>query len=148
MKDFIELYGIFEMKIYKLINNKLILIEEYIDKNLIVTVGKEKICNLLANDGVSNYINQIIFGTSGITPTINDTSITNPFPKSTTGFSYPTVKSVKFEWTLGLAENNGVTIKEYGLTCADGTLFSRKVRSGIDKEADVLLEGSWTIGFV
>lgn len=148
MKEFIKLHGIFELRVFKLIDGKLELIEDYIDKNLVVNVGKEKLCMLLADDGASNYIDRIIFGTSGTAPALVDTSITNPFPKSTTGYSYPSQTSVKFEWTLGLTENNGVTIREYGLATADSTLFSRKVRSGIDKEADVLLEGSWTIGFV
>jgi hypothetical protein len=35
---------------------------------------------------------------------------------------------------------------EFGLLCADGTLFARRTRTKpINKESDISLSGSWTI---
>jgi len=141
MEDFLQLKGIFEMKIYK----GGILIEEYCDNNLIVNLGKEKICSLLANDGVENFIRSIAFGSSTISPTVADTTITDEYAKDIEGFEYPDQKSVKFNWLLDTSEDNGASISEFGLKCFDGTLFSRKTRGTIQKESDVFLSGSWTI---
>ena len=144
MKDSIEVKGIFEVNIFK--NNKLV--EHYIDNNLVVTLGKTKLCKLIANDGISNYIQSISFGTSTINPTVADTAITDPFTKSLIGYEYPTTRSVKFNWELETSEANGKAISEFGLICADDTLFARKIRGTIQKESDVFLSGSWTILFI
>ena len=60
---------------------------------------------------------------------------------------YPATGQVRFNWSLSTAELNGVAITEFGLLCADGTLFSRKQRKPIEKESDLSLTGSWTILF-
>lgn len=147
--DKLQFNGIFEQKIYKLDHhNKLILIEDYIDKNLIVTVGKEKITKLLANDGSNHYISSIAVGTNQTTPTIADTSITDSFIKNITSYSFPSQQSVSFSWVLELTEANGKSIGEYGLICQDSTLFARKTRGVVAKESDILIEGNWTINII
>lgn len=145
MKDFIEINGIFEMEVWKHNNNSKILIEKYKDDNLIVNLGKNKIIKLLSNDGIDNYISAIQFGTNITSPIITDTAITNPFLKSLDSYNYPAEKTVKFNWSVELNEANGLSIAEYGLTCQDGTLFARKVRSVIEKASDITINGAWSI---
>lgn len=148
-QDSIKIKGIFEQKIYKLDSfGKLNLVEEYTDNNLVVTLGKEKMTKLLANDGVNNYISSISVGTDNTTPTVVNTTITDPFTTSIDGYSYPSNTSVKFDWTIALVDANGKAIGEYGLICQDSTLFARKTRGTVQKESDVLIEGSWTILFI
>lgn len=144
MKDRIQIIGKFEMNVYK----KGKLVEHYVDNNLVVTAGKEKMCMLLADDGATNFIQSISFGTSTINPTVADTTITDDFTKSILGYSYPSAREVQFNWELETTEANGKAISEYGLLCADSTLFARKIRGIINKESDVFLSGNWTIEFV
>lgn len=148
MLSLIKIVGSFKVNTYKLINNKLQLIDVYEDFNKVVTIGKTKICMLLTNDGSTNHINHIGFGTSSVAATINDTTLTGLYSKSLTSYSYPTSNSVLFSWTLGLGENNGMSINEYGLYTDDNTLFARKVKAEVVKTADILLNGEWTITFV
>jgi len=61
--------------------------------------------------------------------------------------TYPATGQARIAWSLELAENNGVTLREYGLLCDDDTLFARKVRADISKTNLVRLEGTWTIIF-
>lgn len=147
MRSSIQIHGFFQMKMFQLINNKLVLIEEYKHKNKIVNNGKELLCKLLANDGTDNYIRRIGFGTGTGDPDVSNTGLTNSFLVLTSGSTYPTTTSINFTWELGLAENNGVTITEYGLFSSDNTLFSRITRSGIEKKSDIVLSGDWTITF-
>lgn len=146
--DFLKLRGTFEQRIYRLVDGQLHLIENYVDRNLVVNLGKEKIAKLLANDGASNYISAISFGTSIIEPTVADTAITDPFTKNVTGYSYPSTASVKFSWTLELTEANGKAISEYGLLTQDSILFARKTRGTVNKESDVKIDGNWTINIL
>jgi hypothetical protein len=45
---------------------------------------------------------------------------------------------VTISWELLTSEDNGQAIMEFGLVCADNTLFSRRVRANpIYKEADI-----------
>lgn len=148
MKNKIELNGDFKIWVYKFIDNKKTLIEYYNDPNTVVDVGKEKLCKMLANDGVNHYISAIGVGTSTIAPTVADTTLTDLFTKSIDGYEYPNTTSIKFNWTLSLTDAVGKAIGEYALITQDGTLFSRKTRGVINKESDVLIEGSWTISFV
>lgn len=60
----------------------------------------------------------------------------------------PDGTSIKFEWTLGYDDANGLSIGEFGLFSNEGVLFSRKIRtSKINKENDLQLVGEWTIIF-
>lgn len=148
MLELVKIKGEFFQRIYKIVSGEKILIEKYEDKNLVVNLGKQKICKLIANDGVNNYVNSISFGTSIVNPTIADISITDPFNKGFTGYTYETDTSVTFEWELLTTEANGKSITEYGLICADSTLFSRKVRGSIEKESDIYIDGSWKITII
>ena len=148
MSDIIKVIGDFEMYVFKIINGEKILIEHYKDNNKVVTLGKDKMRKMLANDGTENYISQIAFGSDSTEPTIADTNLTDRYIKDTISYEYVDTTSIKFSWALAAGESNGLSIYEYGLFTKDTTLFARKVRTVIDKEADVVLEGTWKITFI
>ena len=122
-------------------------LEQYEDLNLVVNTGRTQASKLLGGDVTNRHVNRISFGTNGSAPALGDTAITGPFNKNVSLVSYPSAGVVKFDWSLELAENNGVTIREYGLLCADGVLFARKTRAAIDKTSAIRLEGSWQIEY-
>ncbi len=142
-KETLTVKGKFELRTYK--NGALI--DTYVDNNLVVAGGRNAVAELLGNTSPSKYITEIKFGEDGTPPSSLDTGVTNPFTKAVTAVSYPAIGEVKFDWTLELAENNGVTIKEYGLFCNDATLFARKTGTDVIKTNLIRLEGSWTILF-
>lgn len=79
--------------------------------------------------------------------TVNDTALVSQYLKSLDGYDVSVAGQVTFHWSLGFSEANGMTISEFGLFCADDTLFAHKVRGGIVKEEDLSFEGDWTIVF-
>jgi hypothetical protein len=142
-KDFIRpLKGIFELTVFK--NGKMI--EHTREENLIVDGARVQMAHLIAGEVTNRQLAKIAFGTSGTAATVTDTVITNAFAKAVSGFTYPEAGQVKFSWNLTTAEDNGQAILEFGLLCADGTLFSRRTRTkSINKESDISMTGSWTI---
>ncbi|GHV79113.1 hypothetical protein AGMMS49944_09040 [Spirochaetia bacterium] len=127
-----------------------VLVEEVEEENLIVTVGRTTMAKLLAGDAAGNPVTKISLGTSGLTPALTDTAITNPYTKNLNSYSFPGAGQVQFNWSLGTGEANGKAILEFGLLCSDNSLFSRRIRESgkpINKEADISLEGTWTIIF-
>lgn len=143
-KDTIEAKGIFELKRYDADG---VLLEHYIDENLIVNGGRSAIATLIGAATSGKAVTKIGFGTNGASPLLTDTALTGSFVKNVNGVTYPATGQVRFAWSLELAENNGVTIREYALVCTDNTLFSRKTRADIAKDNTVRLEGTWTIIF-
>lgn len=138
-----RLRGIFQLRVIRSGQ----VIEEYLDENLIVNVAKDALARLIGGDGAGKTITKIGFGTSGAGPFPADTALTAAFVKTLSGHSYPVTGQVKFDWSLGTTEGNGLAIKEFGLICSDNTLFARKTRGSIEKADDISLEGSWTIIF-
>ena len=125
------------------------LIERYEDHNLIVDGAREAMAQLIVED-VEKRITHVALGTNGATPAPDDTEITEAFVKPITGFFYPAPGQVKTAWNLLVSEANGLAIIEFGLVCADGTLFARKIREKpkpIYKEDDISIDGQWTIIF-
>jgi hypothetical protein len=122
------------------------LIEEYREKNLIVSGARTVAAMHLLGDCVGGSIAKIAFGTSGSIPIPDNTAITNPYIKPLLAASLLTPTQVEFKWNLPTGEANGMKIIEFGLLCENETLFARKVRSeAIPKEPDISLEGEWII---
>jgi hypothetical protein len=143
-----EMRGILQYKVYHHQGEVRELIAEFEDGNLIVNGAREQMARLIAGDFTERNITKIAFGTSGNEPTVTDTSITNAFTKDVAGFTYPAMGQVTIAWNLLTSEDNGQAIMEFGLICADATLFSRRVRvNPIYKAADISIEGQWTIIF-
>ncbi len=117
------------------------------DKNMIMTVARAALAHLVAGDGAGKVINRIGIGVNGNGPTPDDTALTLSFVKAVASHSYPSAGEVRFNWSIGTGEANGMVIREFGLITTDNTLFARKTRAPIEKGNDISLEGSWTIIF-
>lgn len=146
MKEKIHnLKGRFELQVVCAHTGKIL--ENYVDPNLVVNTGRQSVMQLLGSADSDKQLTKIAFGTNGTAPAGGDTAITGAFTKSLGTVSYPTISSVKFDWTLGSSEANGMNLVEFGLLCEDTTLFARKVRALIVKNSDIILNGNWTISF-
>jgi hypothetical protein len=136
--------GIFDLKVIK--NGKVI--EHTRDENLIVDGARVQMAHLIAGESANRQITKIAFGTNGTAPAVNNTAITDAFEKAFSGHTYPEAGQVKFSWNLATSEDNGQEIMEFGLLCADGTLFARRTREKpLNKESDIALQGTWEIVF-
>lgn len=124
-----------------------VLIEVFEEKNLIVNGAKDQLARLVGGSGSNRQITQIGFGIGTAAASPGNTGLTSAYTKPLTSVEYPATGQVRFNWTLSTAEANGKSITEFGLICADSTLFSRKVRAPIQKESDLSLSGAWTIIF-
>lgn len=124
-----------------------VLVDVFEEKNLIVNGAKDQLARLVGGSGANRQITQIGFGTGAAAASPGNTALTAAYTKPVTSVEYPTTGQVRFNWTLSTAEANGKSITEFGLICADNTLFSRKVRAPIQKESDLSLSGAWTIIF-
>jgi hypothetical protein len=143
-----ELRGILEYRVYRHRGEAKELVGEFKDENLIVNGARNQMARLIAGNFTNRNIAKISFGTSGTAPSVDNTLITNAFTKSVSGFTYPAMGQVTAAWNLLTSEDNGQAIMEFGLVCADDTLFSRRVRNNpIYKESDISIEGQWTIIF-
>jgi hypothetical protein len=123
------------------------LIELVKGSNLVVAGGREA-CAILAGSGdTDKIVDEIQFGTSDTATNISDTAVTGGYAKSFDSVAYPTAGTVRYVGSLETSENNGVTIKEVGLFCADGTMFARYVIGSIAKTAAIRIEVTWDVTF-
>jgi hypothetical protein len=144
IKEPVSLRGSFRMRVYR----KGALIERYEDHNLIVNGARNTMARLVSGNVANRSINRIAFGTNGGIPTSDNTAITSPYIKPVGGFTYPAQGQVEIAWNLLTTEANGKAILEFGLLCADGTLFARKTRNKpLEKDADIAIEGQWILIF-
>jgi len=139
-----KMTGVFHLEIKDTDGNVL---ETYHDDNLIVNGGRVAVTHLIGGDVTDRSVDRIAFGTNGAEPLITDDAITDQFAKAVDSVTYPATETVQFDFSLGLAENNDVTIREFGLLCVDDVLFSRKIRAAIIKTDEIMLEGYWAITF-
>ncbi len=114
--------------------------------NMIVNTGRLGLFQGLAS--VANkFIAKVQIGTNDTTPALTDTAITAPVDITITSqTATPTGATIGF--TIGSATGNGTTFNEFGLILADGTLFSRKSWTPINKIADLTINGTWVISFI
>jgi len=143
-----ELRGILECKVYRHAGGDKELVDEFIEKNLIVNGARNQMARLIAGEFAGRSIAKIAFGTGNAAPAVEDVGLTGAFVKDVSGFAFPSMGQVTISWELLTTENNGMAILEFGLVCDDDTLFSRRVRANpIHKESDISIEGLWTIIF-
>lgn len=146
MKDTIgNLKGLFYLEIICAKTGEIL--EKYQDNNLVVNGGRNAVVNLLGAASSGKQLTKLSVGTNGTAPVGTDSSITGAFTKLLGSVSYPNTSSVKFDFQLGAGDANGIGIREFGIVCTDNTLFARKTRELINKNADIILNGSWTISF-
>jgi len=124
-----------------------ILIDHIVDKNLIVNGAKNQLARLIGGDGSNRHVTHfgVGIGTSPAQP--DNVTLQGGVWKPISSVSYPDTGKVQFNWNLTTADANGLALTEFGLRCADGTLFSRKQRAAINKANDIALAGTWTILF-
>jgi len=147
MHDFIKVLGEMNLKKYRLVDGILRLEDTFYSDNTVVDVGRERICDLLGGAS-SAYITQAGVGTDNTPPTVADTGLTGQFLTTVDTVTYPTTTSVKFDFDVALGEYNGNTIREWGLFTSDSVLFSRVLKTAIDKESDIYLNAEWNITLV
>ena len=138
--------GIFAL-VVRDINGRLI--ESYTDNNLIVDGARDAMARLVSQGGSigDRVITKHGVGTGTSPATPSDKNLTNPHYVDVLSFSYPSSGAVTFTFKLGADDANGMAITEYGLTCTDGSLFARKIRSVITKQSDLIFEIAWTLKF-
>jgi len=124
-----------------------VLVEVFEEKNLIVNGARQQLARLVGGSGTNRHITQIGFGSGTAAATPTSSALSAAHIRPVTSVDYPAIGQVRFHWGLSTAEANGLTITEFGLICADGTLFSRRVRAPIQKDSDLSLSGAWTIIF-
>ena len=118
----------------------------FADHNLVVEAGRVRLAELAA--GVSTAcITQIGVGEGDTTETDADTELVNqalfPLDKASV-----TGRDARFDFSIDNTQGNGLKIHEFGLFCADGTMFSHRVRSGvIEKAEDISIKGYWILHF-
>lgn len=143
MNEQLKVRGEITLKIYK--NGRVI--ERWQDHNIVVNLGRTILSKLLGGAGAAYVLTQIGFGTGTGAEAVGNTALTNAVIKNLGAVTYPAFNAVRFAWTLETNEGNGKAITELGLFTTGGELFSRRVRSVINKTADIRLEGTWTIYF-
>lgn len=116
--------------------------------NIIVDLAKEEQARLLGGDTTNRSITKIGVGIGTGAAAPGNTSLTSAFTRVITGVTYPTAGQVRFAFTIGSGEANGLAITEFGLFTAGDVLFARRVRAGaINKASDLTLTGTWTITY-
>lgn len=124
------------------------IIEEMDEDNLIVDVAKTVHSRLLGGSTTGKTVTTIGFGTNGTAPVAGNTALTSSYTKALDSVSYPATNQVQFNFSLGSTEANGKDILEFGLLTGDGSLYARRIRSGVlSKQSDISLTGSWVITF-
>lgn len=119
---------------------------EETDHNLIVTAGREKLARLVGGD-YNGRIAKVGVGTGSSVASDSDTGLTNAVLLPVQSVEYASTK-VRFNFTIGNGDANGIAIRELGLFFGDGAMFSRRVRKSIiGKEDDISITGYWEIYF-
>ena len=120
------------------------LIERHSNNNLIVTSGYQSTVEALAG-AAGAVVSKIGVGTNNVAPALSDTTLQNMQSFTLTGVEYPVPLSVRFNFSVGFGDANGMDICEWGLVTADNRLYSRLTREYIQKTNEIMILGSWTI---
>lgn len=127
-------------------------IEQYTKPNLIVNSGLTVVQQRLSVAATDKHITKITVGelTGGdfVEPDPEWTDVPDPIlTKAIASATYPTARSVSFNFEINGSEANGTDISYFGLKSEDGTLFAAKSRAPISKTADITITGTWIINF-
>lgn len=140
----LTLRGVFSMRV---LDKSGAVINTYEDHNMIVNSARVAMSMLVSEGNNDKIITTFAVGTNNETATPTDTTLSQIYTNTLLGHSFPEDGTVRFDWKLGYDEANDMNITEFGLICADGSLFTRKVRSPIYKASDISFEGEWYIIF-
>ncbi len=145
--------GEIHLEVYK--KNKFV--KEINDHNLVVDAGRRRLAELAAGkvgNYTESYITHIGLGSGSKIESVSDTELENQqlFPLTNVELNG---RDVKCNFFIADNEANGLSIRELGLFCADGTMFSHRVRLNeetgevgvIEKFSDIELKGFWVLHF-
>lgn len=127
--------------------------------NLIVTQGRNNLAKLLGGQ-TGMHVTHVGIGTGIDMAVSTDTALTGatkvPITETRVGSNlmaadkttFDDARIVQFHFRIGLEIGNGMAIGEYGLYCANNTLFSHIVRSSVFTKTPIdAIEGYWQIQF-
>ena len=142
MNDQNKLSGELTLKVYR--NGALI--EEFAEKNLILSTGKELLAKLLAGT-IEDKITHVGMGSRLDEPVPGDTMLTNMVMVPVTDVEISGQAAI-FSVVVDNQTANGLDSGECGLLSGHGTLFSRRVRvKPLPKDEEIYFSGTWTIRF-
>ena len=116
------------------------------DHNLVVDAGRIRLAELAAGKSGS-CITKIGVGSGSTAEAADDTELDGQplFPLTSATVDG---RDARFDFLIDNSQANGLKIHEFGLFCADGTMFSHRVRTGlIEKEDDIQIKGYWILHF-
>lgn len=124
-------------------------LREVVDEsNIVVSLSKTILSELLGGAVAGNSITQFGIGTNGSAPAPGNVALTNSYSNAIVSASYPSAGVVMFGFGLSAAEAVGMQVLEFGLLTEGGRLFARKVRaSALNKTSDISFNGFWAITF-
>lgn len=134
--------GDFHLAVYK--DGKII--SRIDDHNLVVDAGRIRLAELAAGKS-SACITKIGVGSGSTAEAADDTELEGQqlFPLTSATVDG---RDARFDFLIDNSQANGLKIHEFGLFCADGTMFSHRVRTGlIEKEDDIQIKGYWILHF-
>ncbi len=134
--------GDFHLAVYK--DGKII--DRIDDHNLVVDAGRIRLAELAAGKSGS-CITKIGVGSGSTAEAADDTELEGQqlFPLTSATVDG---RDARFDFLIDNSQANGLKIHEFGLFCADGTMFSHRVRTGlIEKEDDIQIKGYWILHF-
>ncbi len=134
--------GDFHLAVYK--DGKII--DRIDDHNLVVDAGRIRLAELAAGKS-SACITKIGVGSGSTAEAADDTKLEGQqlFPLTSATVDG---RDARFDFLIDNTQANGLKIHEFGLFCADGTMFSHRVRTGlIEKEDDIQIKGYWILHF-
>ena len=134
--------GDFHLAVYK--DGKII--DRIDDHNLVVDAGRIRLAELAAGKS-SACITKIGVGSGSTAEAADDTELEGQqlFPLASASVDG---RDARFDFLIDNSQANGLKIHEFGLFCADGVMFSHRVRTGlIEKEDDTQIKGYWILHF-
>lgn len=120
-------------------------VEVWSSQNLVVSAPREQLALALAQGGTVLPLTHVAVGTNGTPPSGTDSAITNPFTKPLLRITRPQPTILECEFVILPDEANGMAIQEFGLLRSDGSLFARRTRKVIEKDADLEIDGFWRV---
>lgn len=123
------------------------------DHNLVVYTGRERLAQLLCGESTKG-VTQLGVGSGAATELDTDTELTEQQLFQLTGRKSDG-RDARFDFEIKENEANGLAIREFGLFCEDGVMFSHRLRRRkdnglpgvIEKEDDISIKGYWIIHF-
>jgi hypothetical protein len=145
MMNICRISGRLHTRIYRLGS----LVDEWTDDNLVVSGAATVTAHLVGGSVSGNSVTRVGFGSSTLPAAPGNTGLSlDALTKSVDGVSYPNPGQVAFAVSLGLGEANGLSLAEYGLLTAGGTLFARLVRAApVVKDLSLSIQSVWTLTF-